>query len=86
MINSIKMVHFAVFQAHCGERNFMYAGRTGYFNVSCKLPGGPDRCTPSLCPIWNSDRVKDPPKGLVSLREINLTLKGPGLPLNTTIN
>jgi hypothetical protein len=77
MKESYKVVPFPVFQAHCGERNFLYAGKPGMFNVSCRLPSGPERCNPDVCPIWNSTRVKDPPRDLISLREINQALRGP---------
>jgi hypothetical protein len=71
-----KIMPFQVFQAHCCERNFLYAGKPRYFNVECRL--GPDRCNQNICPIWNSNRVRDVPS--MSLRDINLTLK------NDTLN
>ena len=75
MIDSKKIVSFSVFQSHCDERFFLYAGRPGYFNVSCKKPNGPNRCNSGVCPIWNSDIVMDVPVETKSLREINLNLK-----------
>lgn len=70
-----KIMPFQVFQAHCIERNFLYAGTAGHFNVECRL--GPDRCNQYVCPIWNSSRVRDIP--YMSLRELNLTLKNDAL-------
>ncbi len=91
MKESLRIVPFPVFQCHCGERNFKYAGRPGAFNVSCKLPGGPQKCNPEVCPIWNSDRVERLPPPDMSLREINLKLRNDKVkpkiaPQNRTLN
>jgi len=70
-INMEKIVPFQVFQAHCIERKFSYAGKPGHFYVECRL--GPIRCNLRVCPIWNSTRVREIPD--MSLRGLNLTLK-----------
>ena len=74
------IVPHQVFQAHCGERSFKYAGEPGKFHVSCRL--GPDKCNREVCPIWNSNRVKPinnkEQKQEIegqSLRDVNLALK-----------
>lgn len=77
--NSIKrVISFPVFQAHCDERKFIYAGEPGRFNVACRMPGG-DKCNVASCPVWNSDRVETvhAQEGK-SLAEINMALKSGG--------
>ena len=72
--NIMKVVPFPVFQAHCDERKFVYAGSPGKFDVYCRL--GPERCNNELCPIWNSDKVQPlDDKPVQPLRDINLRLK-----------
>ena len=80
----IKPMPFPVFQAHCDERKFVYAGAPGRFDVYCRL--GPERCNHSVCPVWNSDKIKSKPQNVLekkpqepaqTLREINLRLKRP---------
>jgi hypothetical protein len=71
---NLKIVPFPVFQAHCGERKFIYSGRPGNFHVNCSIDSNPNKCNVLVCPVWNSDRVKDITENQ-SLRDINLVLK-----------
>jgi len=76
IISNEKIVPFQVFQAHCDERKFIYAGKPGNFNVLCRL--NDFKCNIKCCPIWNSKRVADAPKDMVSLRDVNLALRSQG--------
>jgi len=73
IIANEKIMPFQVFQAHCDERRFVYTGKPGNFNVLCKLCD--KRCNKRNCPIWNSNRVAAVPKGVMSLRDVNLALR-----------
>jgi len=73
IIANDKIVPFQVFQAHCDERRFIYAGKPGNFNVLCKLENY--KCNKKNCPIWNSNRVSDIPENMISLRDVNLALR-----------
>ena len=74
-IFNLRIVPFQVFQAHCDERRFIYSGNPGNFHVHCRLENGPQKCNNTVCPIWNSDRVRSVPENLQSLRDLNLVLK-----------
>lgn len=86
MNENVKAMPFPVFQNHCGERKFLYAGKPGFFRVACRMNNDQLKCNDKCCPIWNSDKVfpcsleTEPknPKDLrvQSLRDINLALKG----------
>lgn len=76
IISNEKIVPFQVFQAHCDERRFIYAGKPGNFNVLCKL--NDSKCNIKCCPIWNSKRVTAVPNDIISLRDVNLALRSPG--------
>jgi hypothetical protein len=72
--SNLKIVPFPVFQAHCGERKFIYSGKPGNFHVNCSIDGSPNKCNGLVCPVWNSNRVRDIIESQ-SLRDINIALK-----------
>jgi len=76
IIANEKIVPYQVFQAHCDERRFIYAGKPGNFNVLCRL--NDSKCNIKCCQIWNSKRVAEVPKDIMSLRDVNLALRSQG--------
>jgi len=49
----IRSIPFHVFQTHCSDRNFIYTGTPGKYNLKCKMTNTEDnRCNPWNCPVW----------------------------------
>jgi hypothetical protein len=65
-----KVISFPIFKRICEDKYFEDRGNCFYF-IKCKR--GIPFCNERVCPEWN--KLKDAPAPLLSLREINNTLK-----------